>query len=928
MTVPWDWPGSRWWKCDLHLHSPASRDFADRESVTPERWVAAARAAGLDVAGVTDHNTGSMIGAVQVAARQPGRPLVVLPGVELTVGPGVHLLILFDPAKNADAVTTFLGAAGIPDADLGQDHAHARCSAIEAMEIARHRGAICIAAHVNDGKGVLAVIPAGQSLQEILTSELLLAAEVNTTDHPELLAYLDGTKTGYERLLGPLARVAFSDAHSVGTLGTRTTWIKMTRPDLEGMRLALQDGPLSLRLPGPDEGDPNQHAPFAIEAIEIADSRYIGRGEPFLVRFNPWLNAVVGGRGTGKSSIVEFLRIALRREQELQGRLREDFEEFKNVPRSPSDRGLLTEGTRLIVTYRKDGVCFRVQWDQQATLTPIEERETDGTWTPAEGDVNQRFPVRIYSQKQIFELARSPEALLDIIDETPEVDARTWHDRWRQEETRFLALKAQGREVDAALAEVPRLRGQLEDITRKLTVFEGAGHTEVLRSYQTRKRQERVVEAWGESFNTAGNRFRALADEITPETDPTFLADDDEATLSLRAAAEAASADMQRIRDELLRLATEADSVIIGWRRAVEVSTWRASVDAAVASYEALIAKLRDQGAGEPSEYGRLVQSRQTFETRLKQLEARRVALTDLEAQARASLAKLTALRTELTTHRAAFLADILHDNPHVRIEVVPYGGTGSVEPQLRVLLGIEDLRFQRDIGTAEEGSGLLGELYQGYLAAVDTPDALARTQPIAAFEARLVSLKGRLATLAHGGSPASAVRDQRFATYMSSLVPEKLDRLAIWFPPDSLRISYSPRNDGQGFRPIAEGSPGQKTAALLAFLLSYGSEPMVLDQPEDDLDNHLIYDLIVNQLRAIKRRRQVIVVTHNPNIVVNGDAELIIALDIRGGQTRTICTGGLQEQVIRDEICRVMEGGREAFELRYRRIGLGARRA
>lgn len=99
----------------------------------------------------------------------------------------------------------------------------------------------------------------------------------------------------------------------------------------------------------------------------------------------------------------------------------------------------------------------------------------------------------------------------------------------------------------------------------------------------------------------------------------------------------------------------------------------------------------------------------------------------------------------------------------------------------------------------------------------------------------------------------------------------------------------------------------------------------MVLDQPEDDLDNHLIYDLIVRQLREKKRHRQLIVVTHNPNIVVNGDAELVLALDVRSGQTRIAQRGGLQEQAVRDEICRVMEGGREAFELRYRRIGQGA---
>jgi ABC-type enterochelin transport system ATPase subunit len=120
----------------------------------------------------------------------------------------------------------------------------------------------------------------------------------------------------------------------------------------------------------------------------------------------------------------------------------------------------------------------------------------------------------------------------------------------------------------------------------------------------------------------------------------------------------------------------------------------------------------------------------------------------------------------------------------------------------------------------------------------------------------------------------------------------------------------------------MGQASAGQRAAAMLAFLLAHGQEPLVLDQPEDDLDNHLIYDLVVRQIRANKLRRQIVVVTHNANIVVNGDAEMLHALDFRGGQCRVVQAGSLQEQAMREEVCRVMEGGREAFERRYRRLG------
>ena len=108
----------------------------------------------------------------------------------------------------------------------------------------------------------------------------------------------------------------------------------------------------------------------------------------------------------------------------------------------------------------------------------------------------------------------------------------------------------------------------------------------------------------------------------------------------------------------------------------------------------------------------------------------------------------------------------------------------------------------------------------------------------------------------------------------------------------------------------------------MLAFLLAHGEEPLVLDQPEDDLDNQLIYDLVVRQIRENKLRRQIIVVTHNPNIVVNEDAEMLHALEFGAGQCCATLSGSLQEKAMRDKICQVMEGGREAFHRRNRRLG------
>lgn len=135
------------------------------------------------------------------------------------------------------------------------------------------------------------------------------------------------------------------------------------------------------------------------------------------------------------------------------------------------------------------------------------------------------------------------------------------------------------------------------------------------------------------------------------------------------------------------------------------------------------------------------------------------------------------------------------------------------------------------------------------------------------------------------------------------------------------LRVRYAKDPSSGKFEVLEKGSAGQKAAAILAFLPSHGDEPLIIDQPEDDLDNASIYDLIVHQIHENKERRQLIIVTHNPNIVVNGDSELVHVMKYKGGQVQIDKQGGLEESDIREAICTIMEGGRQAFENRYNRL-------
>ena len=915
-----NWDGARWWKCDLHTHTPASDDYGKGPSQAmlkqhaPREWLLDHMRAGIDCVAVTDHNSGAWIDRLRSALvelkhdRPDGyRSLHLFPGTEISVQGGVHLLAIFGTEATTPDIDTLLGAVGFTGVK-GSSGDVTTQSFADVVEAIVQAGGIAIPAHVDRENGLFQKLQ-GTTLAQALRCGQIFAMETVDSGCNKPQIYRD-EKLRWTEMLG-------SDSHHPSGNpeqqfpGSGFTWVKMGEPDLDGLRLALLDGSLSVRRSDEHPETLNLHAASMLESIEVAGARYIGRTKPFIVRLNPWLNAIIGGRGTGKSSLLECLRIALRRKDELPDELKAEFEKYADVHRTQDDSGLLTDQAAIRVIYRKDGSRFRIQWSPTGNLHAIEEA-ANGAWSRAEGDVVQRFPIRMYSQKQIFHLAKTPRALLKVVDDAPEVDRRSWSGRWRQEESRFLTLRLKVREIEAELPEETRLRGELDDVRRKLAIFEEAGHADVLRSFQNRRRQQRAIETWETTWAGAGDRLRRIGADLVPDAlDDTHMDTASQTDAPLLARAGTVRDRLEAIRQQLEKIADEADQLLADWRTDLDRTPWKRATDAAATAYESLRARLAAEGAGDPSAYGELVQRRQVIEQQLDALKNRKQEAVTLKAQATASLRQLLEIRRELTEARRSFLDRILKNNRYVRIRVIPYGGQETVEAEFRRLIQRDDGRFEKDIGSPG-GEGLLGGIYGSSQDATRIEDALEK-------------VKQRIRSIAEGSHGSYILTDQRFATHLSRLQPEALDRVDVWFPDDSLDVQYSPTGDGGNLRSIREGSPGQKTAALLAFLLSYGDEPLVLDQPEDDLDNHLIHELIVKQIREVKWRRQIVVVTHNSNIVVNGDAELVVALAARSGATQMECKGSLQEKQVRETICTIMEGGRDAFAERYRRIAVEA---
>ena len=115
---------------------------------------------------------------------------------------------------------------------------------------------------------------------------------------------------------------------------------------------------------------------------------------------------------------------------------------------------------------------------------------------------------------------------------------------------------------------------------------------------------------------------------------------------------------------------------------------------------------------------------------------------------------------------------------------------------------------------------------------------------------------------------------------------------------------------------------PDWNPSGVLSLLLSAGDQPLVIDQPEDDLDNQFIYNVVVDLLRKRKFSRQIVVATHNANIPVNGDAELIVALEARERLGVVLANGSIDSAEIKHNVSIIMEGSADAFRLRRERYG------
>lgn len=913
-----DFFGSKWFKFDFHTHTPASNDYHKKDA-TAEEWLKMAMIAQLDCVVITDHNSGEWIdllktknSELQSKNEKPAwyRQLTIFPGAEITVANSsdrIHLLAVFSPDFGSQNITGVLGACGITSQYGDDQDTSTSKSFIETIQQITKHGGIAIPAHIDGAKGLLHNT---QNLTPELKKSLenVLAAEFCD------LHIFDGATHPLRKELDHVAKLAGSDAHTPESIGRNFTWVKMSTPTIRGLKLAILDHKFSIKN---QSEDPNFLPDIFLSKLIIKDMYHCGRVkvQPFAIDFHPHFNAIIGGRGSGKSTVLESIRIASRQDQNLANeapRVKEELDKFMQLSQN---KGVMRQETEILLEIYRRGQKYQLHWRFDGQGAAVLEENINGEFQQTDtGIIEERFPVSIFSQKQINELALNPKGLLEIIDCAPEVNRLEWQKCWDDAKSTFLQLREQSRTLLRQLDSEQQLRASLKDIENDLKQYEEKGHAEVLQQYNKRFRQMHALQD-DQFFDELASRVRILAADAELSDFPAHLFDEqDESTIELKDIHRKATDNLKKVRKILYKTANYINKTKIERRNNINSSQWNNLSSESFRAYNNLVQEYKEKNSQfSMSLYGDWVQRRNNIQHQLLNLEKIREEQARIEEQTQQIYTRMLDLRKELTIKRKSFINKVIGNNNFVRMDLVLFGDISTLEKEYRSLLNIEENKFISSIYDPENEQGLLWQLSNWEENHLNESD----------LDTYIHDIKSKTVNIAKGLCRGNHQTFNNRLQMLREDNPSIFDKLAIWWPEDLLRVKYSKDPNSDRFEDLEKGSAGQKAAAILAFLLSHGSEPLVIDQPEDDLDNALIYDLIVKQIHDNKNRRQIIIVTHNPNIVVNGDAELVHVLNFSRGQIKLSQQGGLDTPDIQESICTIMEGGRQAFKIRYNRIML-----
>jgi hypothetical protein len=873
--------GARFYRCALQVNpfGYLSRNHKQTTFKAEAEYNAAIIAAcietEIEVIGVTDHFRVQESASLVNVARAAG--LIAFCGFEAVSKDGVHFLCLFDPDKDT-VLERFIGECGIHDPTAISPTGS--LDSIELLTCAKKWGAICIAAHVASEGGLLRKLSGQTRINVWKSPDLLACALPGPIDQApdSFRAILDNKDAEYRRGR-PVAVINASDVCDPADLRKTSVscFIKMSNVSVEALRQAFLDPQSRIRLNSDPQPEP--HAEFVAVTWEG------GFLDGTAVHFNGNLDVLVGGRGTGKSTVIESMRYALGLDP-LGEEARKAHEGVVRYVLRPG-----TKVSLLVRSHKPDQRCYTIE--RSVPNPPIVKDETGEVLTLAPQDVMPG--VEVFGQHEISELTKSREKLTLLlerfIDHDPTLSSR-------KSELKLALVRSRGRIVDVR-REIKALEDRLAALpaleeTQKR--FQEAGLEERLREKSLLIREERVFA----SVNERLDPIRALYNELVSAVpiDTAFVSSkaleglpNSAILVEIGTILATLGANVKAAAGQIAKALTDADKSVSATK-----DRWEMKRKVIEETYERLLRELQKSKIDATG----FIRLRKQIEE-LRPLKERRDfldrELASHDSNRRKLLAEWEDIKASEYREIQNAAKNVSRELRHrVRVEVTMAGNRDPLEQLLREVGGNLSAALER-LRTVEH---------------LSLPDFAQRCR------------EGKEALMLHYGLPAGSAERIAQADLDLFMRIEELDLPAT----TKIELNTAPDGESPTWQTLEALSTGQKATAVLLLLLLESEAPLVVDQPEDDLDNRFITEGVVPIMRQEKRRRQFIFSTHNANIPVLGDAELILGLAASGegkeghAKISTDHMGSIDSKPVRELVEEILEGGKDAFEMRRSKYG------
>lgn len=932
--------GAHFYRCDFQVHTPRDRAWKGKTYTSPEdrrayaqKLVEACRGRNLHAIAISDHHDLCFFPYIKETAAHEtdangeelplDQRLVVFPAVELTLNVPCQVILILDsdfPETLLPQVLTVLAITPAADSEPKAAEVE-RLNSVTTLEELKRK----LDEHdfLRDRYIILPNVTSGGN------STLLrdgVAQKYRTM--PCVGGYLDGSiskcKVGDTKILNGedkkygnkrIALFQTSDSRSDdhANLGEYSTWVKWATPTAEALRQAClaQDSRISQEAP--------QLPSVIIRSLHVSNSEFLG---PVDLHLNPQYAALIGSRGTGKSTILEYLRWGLCDEHDASDET--DTESVGVRQQRLVDNTLKKYEASVEVRFEVNRVPHLVR--RRSATGEILLRIGDAELQPCtKEDIRTLLPIQAYSQKQLSRVGHRVDELNRFVrsgikTELDSIDAqiRSLASQSRQIYSHVRRKQAVEQTLREDRLSLQSLSKQAKSIRDSLTGL-SPEQQQLLSKQPIYLEADLLVGKWDADLRDLRTATANLSQRLSGlPTKPKSSLDDhpEKAVLSkLQNILQGRVAELSELAtkmNDLLAEVIDAEGKFKG-----DYGTARAEWTKVKGAFDESYKAAKNEASSHESQLKSLAELEQKIKTiseRISAAESEIATLGDPESSFRSlreQWRQLHRQRGDLYAQQCAKLTEL--SDGIIRATALRGANMSGVDGQMKSIMkgsGLRAAKIEELLRTVRQSNDPIS-LWDGIL---DELERLAHYKP----SGDQPSIRPESPALTQSG-----FGDGDLAKLAEKLAPETWLELALTSLEDETTFEY--RTKEQEYIPFENASAGQQATALLITLLNQPGPPLVIDQPEDDLDNQIIFDIVTRVWRA-KTRRQLIFSSHNANLVVNGDAELVVWCDYRvaGDYSRGQIAneGAIDIPEIREAIKAVMEGGEKAFKLRLAKYG------